>query len=120
MERYVLNMDNLKYFYSNPIKKHNVSSESPVALCKEQAIEILYETVGDEPGCFFGVINKAGITIQFYLNDYEDNIWSEMPFPEKGGSYGTILSFDEVEDIVRNLKGDFNLSEFPNFEFEAW
>ena len=48
----------LKYFFHNPIKGYDVPSDKATPLGKEYTVDMIYDTIGDEPGSFFGVISQ--------------------------------------------------------------
>lgn len=110
----------LKYFYHNPIKGYDVSSDNATSLDKEYTIDMVYDTIGDEPNSFFGVINHDDITLQFYLEDYNERIRMEIPIPKEQGAYAKYVNFEEALEIIKNLKDNFSLKDFPDLEFESW
>jgi hypothetical protein len=81
-----------RYFFCNPVKGYNVRSDQAKPLDDEYREDMLYDTIGDEPGSFFGVVSAEGVTLQFYLEDYDDMVRMEIPAPEEQGSYENLTS----------------------------
>ncbi len=108
------------YFYHNPVKGYNVLSDQAKPLDDKYREDMLYDTIGDEPGSFFGVISPDNVTLQFYLEDNDDTIRMEIPTPQEQGSYATNISFDQALKIVKGLKGSFFVGDFPKLKFESW
>ena len=109
-----------RFFYHNPVKGYDVKSENAETLDEEYTIDMLYDTIGDEPGSFFGVISSEDVTLQFYLEDYDDRIRMEIPIPKKQGAFAKYVNFDQAIAIVKNLKDKFSPKDFPDLEFESW
>jgi hypothetical protein len=110
----------LKYFYHNPIKGYDVPSDEATSLDKEYTTDMFYDTIGDEPGSYFGAISQDDVTIQFYLEDHDERIRIEVPVPMEQGSYAKYVNFDEALEIIKNLKDNFSLKDFPGLKYESW
>jgi hypothetical protein len=109
-----------RYFYHNPVKGYDVPADQASSLDSEYAIDMLYDTIGDEPGSFFGVVSDDDVTLQFYLEDYNDRIRMEVPAPTEAGSYAKYVNFDQALEIVKNLKERFRSEDFFDLKFESW
>ena len=109
-----------RYFYHNPVKGYNVPPDSAKSLEGEYMVDIIYDTIGDEPGSFFGVISPNNVTLQFYLEDYEDHIRMEIPDPAQNGSHAKYVSFEEALGVIKELSGNFTVEDFDGLAFESW
>ena len=109
-----------RYFFHNPVKGFDVPSSEPVLLEQEQVVDWVYDSIGDEPGSFFGVISPDDTTLQFYLLDYDDRVQMEIPDPGKQGSYATVVDFDKALDVISKLPDRFSIADFEDLEFESW
>ena len=110
----------LKYFYYNPIKGYNVPSDEATSLDEEYTTDMVYDTIGDEPGSFFGAISQDDVSLQFYLEDHNERIRMEVPVPKEQGSYAKYVNFDEALEIIKSLRENFSLKDFPDLEYESW
>lgn len=110
----------LRYFFHNPVKGYDIPSDQAKPLDDKYREDMLYDTIGDEPGSFFGIISDQGVTLQFYLEDHDDNITMEIPAPEEQGSYSNCVSFERALELVKGLNEVFSRSDFPDLQFGRW
>lgn len=85
------------------------SPDRPVDVHLAQAQDIWADTSGVE-GNFFGLIDAAGRTIQFYFTDgipdhvedasHLEIVLLDLPVPEKGGSYSKQVSVGDVHELI--------------------
>jgi hypothetical protein len=108
-----------KVFYSLDGGAGQVSSDRPVEMSEA---DIYTDLLGglDEDGDFFGLIDDRATTLQVMYKGEDDSYWIEIPCPEKRGSFGCALSFDEITDLFKSLPERFSESMIPKLEFESW
>ncbi len=105
-------------FYNCRSSGDEVLSSSPVTFDKDTAISVAQQILR-EPKDFIGFTDFYGTTIQFHF-DESGEIWVEIPFPQKGGSYGKHISLYDVENFIKELPETFTKECIPNGRFEAW
>ncbi len=69
---------------------------------------------------FFGVVDEAGRTLQIMYEATGDRYWVETPEPERHGSYGRKMTFDEVVDLLKALPAAFTPDAISGLAFEPW
>jgi hypothetical protein len=84
--------------------------------------DIYSELLGQltEEGDFIGLMDANEVTLQVMYEKAADRFWVEIPCPDKGGSYGRHLHFDELVDLFKGLPANFSPSELPSLVFDAW
>ena len=108
-----------------------VRSDSAMDVDLEEARRIWSDEVFGVEGNFFGLIDDAGNTIQFYFEegipDHVDDaghlriVRMDFPIPDRRGSYGALVTIGEVQGLIeRAFQVGANYVEFGDVEFSPW
>lgn len=96
-----------------------VSADEPIEVKnKEKVLDFALDVLRD-PEDFFGIIDAKDVTCQFYVED-SGEVWVEIPFPEKGGSYGKTIPLLQLGATIDQLGETFSIKMFPGLEFQSW
>lgn len=112
-------MKHFKVFYSLYRTDREVSADHPVEMSEA---DIYSEMLGglEQDGDFFGLKDDEETTLQVMYNGDDDSYWIEIPRPDRGGSFGCALSFDEITDVFKSLPARFSETMIPRMAFESW
>ncbi|MEJ2612227.1 MAG: hypothetical protein P8179_19715 [Candidatus Thiodiazotropha sp.] len=108
-----------KVFYHITRMPKDVPAESAVLIDIAEVYSELFPLLKKD-GEFLGIIDEAGTTLQMMYHENDDTYWTEVPCPERDGSYGKLLSFDEAEDLIKSLNGCIQKSGYDGFSFSSW
>lgn len=97
-----------------------VSGDNPVrmtlgAVCEELLPQLHF--AGDD---FLGIVDASDTTLQVSVIKDEERFWVEIPSVEAQGSYGKECDRNELMCIFRNVQEKISVSDYPDFQFEAW
>ena len=96
-----------------------VSADEPLEVKNKEKVLDFALDVLREPEDFFGVIDANDMTCQFYVEESGD-VWVEIPFPEKKGSYGKSIPLTGLGSVIDRLDVTFSIEMFPGLEFQSW
>ena len=68
---------------------------------------------------FFGITDRDGTTVQFYVED-DGRVWMEIPLPDLEGSYGKHLGKGDVTTVFEGLPELFSRDMVAGLEFAEW
>lgn len=71
--------------------------------------------------CFFGMINQAGIILQFFYDGKSDIVELDMPQPERRGSFaGELKSTLEIKKCIEHYFEGKDIKTLYNLEYYQW
>jgi hypothetical protein len=109
---------NYDVFYCCYSKGFSIDSENPQQFDKETIVSIGQNILRDYKD-FFGMIDRNGIVLQFYMENHSE-IWMEIVSPQEKGSYGKYIKYDDLENILSNLPENFSTETIGGLKFELW
>jgi len=111
--------DVFEVFYHFEAADQSVSGDEPVLMHLCDVCDHLFGNLQTE-GDFLGIADTANTTLQFMYHADQDHYWLEIPVPQQGGSYGTYLSREALQALLRDLPATFQVEDFPDFRFNPW
>jgi len=108
-----------KSFYHFYEDEKEQDPENPIQINHNDIKSQLLDSLKHD-GDFFGLVDENNNTLQVIYDSDEDTYWVEIPVPEKKGSYGIVLFYDELIKLLEILPPLFDPKSFPDFEFGKW
>jgi len=110
-----MNYQAFHYFLNNSAQ----DPENPQPVKTDDICKDLLDNLKQD-GDYFGLVDENDASLQVFFDADEQNYWVEIPVPEKQGSFGAILTYDELSALLKKLPGCFKPELFPDFEFNPW
>lgn len=119
----------MKVFWNNCGR--GPDSNAPKEVDRKEATEIWLGKVRGIHKNFFGLVDDAGRTIQFYFDesipdDVEDAshlriVYMDFPLPERKGSFGAQVTVGEVQAMIaKAFAVGADHMQFDNLKFNPW
>jgi len=96
----------------------SVSSDDNKRMTHADIYVMIGDLTNDED--FLGMVDARGSVLQMIYNAPDDTYSIEIPHPDRQGSSGMTLGFDDLVDLMKTLPREFSVAAFPGFEFHLW
>ena len=96
-----------------------VDSDDSISITLLEVFEELLPKIKEDKE-YLGLIDSKDTTLQFMYEAESDQFWTEIPNPEKNGSYGRNIEYEDMHEFLRDLPEVFPTEGFGGFKFQPW
>ncbi|TWT38612.1 hypothetical protein [Blastopirellula retiformator] len=108
----------MKYFYFDEGKEKGIDGSTSQAATLDEVLAA-WDAISGAAHSFLGVVNDAGVTLQFMWEE-DGSMVIDVPVPERKGSWTKTTDVAECKEAIAAFYDGVDPTQLPGLTFETW